>query len=222
MPHDGGYQAERPLSLCERSIRFSPRASGLSLTDSTCPLHRSLRQRLQGAEGTLLSIRGRRYPVGMEINQILPNLYVGSCPCNTSDIDELRDEYGVTGIVNVQTDDDMSYWNIDWPTLDQYYSEHGIAVRRVPIRDFSPETLRILLPNAVQALSELLAEGRCVLVHCNAGINRSPSTVITYLHWMLDWDLAKSVRHVMERRIEADPYMDAIHGATADWQERRS
>ena len=41
----------------------------------------------------------------IDVSQILPNLFVGSFPKSTEDIDRLRRE-GITAVLNVQTDDD--------------------------------------------------------------------------------------------------------------------
>ena len=45
----------------------------------------------------------------MDVSQILPNLFVGSYPGSPEDIDQLRQEFGITAVLNVQTDD-------EWPT----------------------------------------------------------------------------------------------------------
>ena len=71
----------------------------------------------------------------MDVSQILPNLFVGSFPKSTEDIDRLRRE-GVTAVLNAQTDEDMAYWGVNWHGLESYYREAGIEVRRVPVRDF--------------------------------------------------------------------------------------
>ena len=53
----------------------------------------------------------------MDVSQILPNLFVGSFPKSPEDIDRLRRE-GVTAVLNVQTDDDMAYWGVNWHRLE--------------------------------------------------------------------------------------------------------
>jgi hypothetical protein len=57
----------------------------------------------------------------MEFNEILPCVLVGSCPRTTSDIDCLIDDYGISAVLNVQTDSDLAYWQIDWPQLAEHY-----------------------------------------------------------------------------------------------------
>jgi atypical dual specificity phosphatase len=154
----------------------------------------------------------------MDVSQILPNLFVGSYPDSPEDIDQLRQEFGITAVLNVQTDDDFAYWGVTWDCLESHYQTTGVEVQRVPVRDFDPDDLRRQLPQCIEALDELLRQGHTVYVHCNMGINRSPTIVIAYLHWAQGWDLEKAADHVMECR-SCDPYVDAIGLAGEDRAE---
>jgi protein-tyrosine phosphatase len=145
----------------------------------------------------------------MQYDQIIPGIYCGSCPTSATDIDALQREAGINAVLNMQTDEDFDYWSIDWRQLEEYYRQAGIEVRRVPVRDFDPDDLRSKLRSCVAALDELLKQGHCVYVHCNAGMNRSPSTVIAYLHWMGGQDLDAAVAHVLRCR-PCDPCVDVI------------
>ena len=57
--------------------------------------------------------------------------------------------------------------------------------------------------------------GHTVYVHCNAGINRSPSTVVAYLHWIEGMGLDEALDYVISQR-PCDPYRDVIQGTTED------
>ncbi|MBN1852892.1 MAG: dual specificity protein phosphatase family protein [Pirellulales bacterium] len=151
----------------------------------------------------------------MNYNQISPDIYVGGCPCTPSDIECLQRETGVTAVLNVQTDEDFLSCGIDWAKMDAHYQKLEIAIRRVPVRDFDREDLRMRLPVCVEALDALLKQGGPVYVHCTAGVNRSPSVVISYLIWIRGWDFDRAVNHVMDRRL-CDPYLEAIKLATRD------
>jgi hypothetical protein len=155
----------------------------------------------------------------MDLDQILPRLWVGACPRGADDVDRLQRQFGVTAVLNVQAEEDFAYWGIDWPALEAHYRRRGIEVRRVAVRDFDPDHLRRCLPDCVYALDEMLRAGHTVLVHCSAGVNRSPGAVIAYLHWVLGWELDRALHHVADRR-ECDPYLEAIQSATADWQKQ--
>jgi protein-tyrosine phosphatase len=132
----------------------------------------------------------------MDFDQVLERVIVGSCPKSTTDIDRLKEELHVTAVLNLQTDEDLDYLSVDWPVLENHYRKLAIDVRRVPVRDFDRDDLRGKLPDGVAALRELLEEGHTVYVHCTAGMGRSPSVVVAYLHWIDDWGLGEALNHV--------------------------
>ena len=71
----------------------------------------------------------------MDVSRILPNLFVGSFPKSTDNIDGLRRE-GITAVLNVQTDDNLARWGVIWCRLESYYREAGVEVRRSPVSGF--------------------------------------------------------------------------------------
>jgi protein-tyrosine phosphatase len=155
----------------------------------------------------------------MDCDEIISGVLVGECPIGPDDVESLRRDFGVTAVVNLQTEEDFAYWGIDWPRMEAAYRKAGIAVRRVPVGDFDRGQLRGRLHECVDALDQLVKAGHTVYVHCSAGLNRSPSTVVAYLHWILGWDFDRAVRHVTTRRA-CSPYVDAIALATADRARR--
>jgi protein-tyrosine phosphatase len=148
----------------------------------------------------------------MDPSQILPKLLIGSFPADAEDIERLRRDFGITAVLSVQTDDDLAYSDVDWPQLEARYRKSGIETRRIPVRDFDQDDLRERLPECVAALDELLRAGHTVYVHCNMGVNRSPTIAIAYLHWVLGWNLDKAVQYVTSRR-GCEPYVEAIRQA---------
>jgi len=148
----------------------------------------------------------------IDFDSVLPRLSVGTCPISAADTRALQ-QCGVTAVLNLQTDRDLVDWGINWPAISALYQAVGIEVRRVPIRDFDPADLQANLVQAVAALEELLSAGHTVYVHCNAGINRSPTTVVAYLHWVEKLSLDEAVEHVMHCR-SCDPYIDTVSEAT--------
>jgi protein-tyrosine phosphatase len=155
----------------------------------------------------------------MNFDQIVPRVFVGSCPANPADVQALKSNLGVTAVLNLQTDGDMAWWGIDSAELEAVYRAAGIELRRMPVEDFNPEELRRRLPACVEALDELLQADHTVYVHCSAGINRSPSTVVAYLHWIRGMSFDEAVRCVVGRR-SCDPYAEAIRLATEDRAKR--
>jgi protein-tyrosine phosphatase len=157
-----------------------------------------------------------RSTIPLNANEILPYLYVGSCTMTAEHIDQLQ-RLGISAVLNLQTDDDFEYWGIDWPGLLAAYAARGIVIRRATIVDFDVDSLRDNLPACVRQLQELIEAGHTVYVHCTAGINRSPSTVIAYLHWVEGHALSEAVRYVTTRR-DCEPYVQAIESATELWK----
>ena len=152
----------------------------------------------------------------MHIDRISPQLLVGPCPRSRADIDQLKSGFGVTAVLNLQTEEDLRYWGIDWADLAAYYRDTGLAVRRAPVQDFDPASLRENLPHCVRQLRALVQGGHTVYVHCNAGINRSPTTIIAYVHWVEQRELGEAVWMVTSRHI-CDPYVSAIIQAAEAW-----
>lgn len=157
----------------------------------------------------------------MEYDQIFPQLFIGSHPQSKDDIERLRQECGITAVLNLQTDEDMRWCDLDWESLEAHYRSCGIELARVPVRDFDPEELREKLPECVRALDGLLAAGHSVYLHCTAGASRSPTVAIAYLHRCRGWELEQAAVFVRQRRT-CSPELDAIRLANWDAPERGS
>ncbi len=152
----------------------------------------------------------------VDYDPILPELFVGSYPESGEEIDQLKQETGITAVLSLQTDEDLGSLQLDWPALEAYYKTSGIELRRVPVRDFDPEDLQAKLPECVRALDQLLSAGHSVFLHCTAGAGRSPTVAIAYLHWCRGWDLGQAAAHVKACR-PCSPSLDAIRSAA--WTE---
>ncbi len=143
-------------------------------------------------------------------------LAVGSTPFDAADISTLRSEAGVTAVVSLQSDADLADLKIDIADLRRQCGVLGMTHTRVPIIDFSPPDLLLHLDAGVAAVQGQIAAGRKVYVHCNAGINRSPSVVIAWLVAHRGMTLAAATDQVMERR-SCYPYPDIMRA----WAEGR-
>ncbi|MGO8749610.1 MAG: dual specificity protein phosphatase family protein [Thermoguttaceae bacterium] len=136
----------------------------------------------------------------MNLSQVLPRLFVGSCPADTSDISRLKTEFGITAILNLQTDHDLDCRDLDWPRSKAQCRELEIELHRVAINDHDGRDLLAKLPDCVQSVDELLSSGHTVYVHCNVGVSRSPTVVLAYLVWRLGWNLDDATEHVTRCR----------------------
>ena len=152
----------------------------------------------------------------MDYHQILPKLFIGTYVEPAAEFERLKRETGMTAVLNLQTDDDMRYFKLDWDSLLDHYQTSGIELRRVPVRDFDAVDLQDKLPACVSTLNSLLESGHTVYLHCSAGAGRSPTVAIAYLVWCYGWTLDRAVAHVTQRRpcspnIEAIRLADAAH-----------
>jgi protein-tyrosine phosphatase len=144
-----------------------------------------------------------------DYDQILPELWVGACPQTPKDVDRLSRRVGITAVVNLQTDEDFVRLTIDWPKVEQRYRDCGVEIRRVQVTDFDAVDLRFKLPNAVQAVDELIRAGHTTYLHCTLGVGRAPSVAISYLAWCRDWGLDEAWHHVKTQR-DCAPSFEAI------------
>jgi protein-tyrosine phosphatase len=138
------------------------------------------------------------------------DLAVGSHPHAPDQIQRLRSA-GCRAVVNLQSDDDLRSRGLDWPILWQLYLREGITPTRVPILDFEPVDLARHLDAAVAAVAEHVAAGRKTYVHCNAGMNRSPSVVIAYVARHRDLTLRQATLWLTDRHV-AMPYPEVLEG----------
>jgi hypothetical protein len=155
----------------------------------------------------------------MDLDQILPQLLVGECPKTTEDIDTLKEEYDVTAVLSLQTEDEFVRWQIEWGRLEAHYRESCLETRRVPVPGCDPDVLRKSLPECVRALDGLLRSGHKVYIHCRTGTNRAPAAIIAYLHWVQDWDFEEALDYVTACR-SCNPHEEAIRLATEDRNKR--
>lgn len=137
------------------------------------------------------------------------NVYIGPYPQNEDDIEKMASS-GVTAVLNVQTDTDMTHRQINWQHNLASYEKHEIQVIRYPIRDFDQQDLISKLKGANDLLKELLMEGKTVYVHCTAGMSRAAATVIGYLVFYECYSLEDAYDFVKFHRSIICPNMGAI------------
>lgn len=128
--------------------------------------------------------------------EITPNLLVGPCPYDAEEFQELKAQ-AVTAILSLLTADDEEELCVHGIVEA---TRAGLEYRNVAVNDFDNLDLKKKLPECVEALDDLLKNGHRVYVHCTAGVNRSPTVVVAYLHWRLHWALEQALDHVQTRR----------------------
>jgi protein-tyrosine phosphatase len=144
----------------------------------------------------------------MNYDRIAKNLFVGSSPHETHEIEELR-SLGTTAILNLQTEEDIGARGLHWEKKAAFAA--GLVFRNVPVNDFDTADLQRKLPECVLALDEMLKARHIVYLHCTAGVSRSPTVAAAYLHWCLAWPLEKALMCVCGAR-DCSPNAEAIRG----------
>uniref|UniRef100_A0A1A7Y4D7 protein-tyrosine-phosphatase n=1 Tax=Iconisemion striatum TaxID=60296 RepID=A0A1A7Y4D7_9TELE len=81
----------------------------------------------------------------------------------------------------------------------------GSRYLRIPIDDSLRDDLLPWIPQAVHFIDAAMSSGASVLVHCAAGISRSPAVAVAYIMYHLDLDLDQAYRFVKERRPSISP-----------------
>ncbi|XP_078125306.1 uncharacterized protein LOC144529846 [Sander vitreus] len=76
---------------------------------------------------------------------------------------------------------------------------------RVPIDDSLRDELLPWIPQALRFIDAAMSSGASVLVHCAAGISRSPALAVAYIMYSLGMDLDHAYRFVKERRPSISP-----------------
>src|SRR5262249_43298552 len=103
----------------------------------------------------------------------------------------------------------ISWYNIDWPSVEKYYLACKIEICRLPVRDFDLDELRDKLPHCAATVNFFIRAGHRVYLHCTAGINRSPTVAIAYLHRYLGYDMDSAIKIVRSCRV-CDPHIEAL------------
>ncbi|XP_071439693.1 dual specificity protein phosphatase 4-like [Hetaerina americana] len=118
--------------------------------------------------------------------RVLPFLYLGN-ERDAADLHLLR-SLGVTRVLNVTAH------------LPGFHQGSGITYLRLPATDSGQQNLKQYFEKAFQFIDEARASGSRVLVHCQAGVSRSPTICIAYLmrHRLLP--MAEAYRRVKRRR----------------------
>jgi protein-tyrosine phosphatase len=134
----------------------------------------------------------------LNFNRITQQIFLGSCPATKDDVDRLK-KAGVTMVINLQTDNDILRKQIDWDELTKHYDAAGIQYRHIPTVDYDELDLRKKIPLGLLWMDTYIQQGHVVYVHCNSGINRSPTLVCAYLH-LQGATLMSAVNHVLKCR----------------------
>ncbi|XP_062151376.1 phosphoglucan phosphatase LSF1, chloroplastic isoform X2 [Alnus glutinosa] len=129
------------------------------------------------------------HSLGMRYSKITEQIYVGSCIQTGADVETLSNVAGVTAVLNFQSGIEAENWGINSNSINESCQRFNILMINYPIREGDSFDMRKKLPFCVGLLLRLLKKNHRVFVTCTTGFDRSPASVIAYLHWMTDTSL---------------------------------
>jgi protein-tyrosine phosphatase len=142
----------------------------------------------------------------IDCNEIIPDrLWVGRL-IRPEDV-KILIQKGITHVVSLQSDEDLSAYGISLKKLLKAYEEARIELRRVATRDFDMEALEKNLAQCIAELeSALEPRWARVYLHCTAGINRSPTVAAAYLMRSHHISAQEAFNYLSSRR-HCSPYL---------------
>ncbi|KAL9247907.1 hypothetical protein vseg_021286 [Gypsophila vaccaria] len=154
------------------------------------------------------------HSLGMQYSKITEQIYVGSCLQTETDVEALA-RMGVTAVLNFQSMVEAENWGINSSLIKECCQRCSILMINYPIREGDSFDMRRKLPFSVGLLLRLLKKSHRVFVTCTTGFDRSPASVIAYLHWMTDTSLNAAYNFVTGLH-SCRPNRPAIAWATWD------
>uniref|UniRef100_A0A915L646 protein-tyrosine-phosphatase n=1 Tax=Romanomermis culicivorax TaxID=13658 RepID=A0A915L646_ROMCU len=123
--------------------------------------------------------------------KILPFVYLGS----QQDVldEETLKKYGIEFVLNLST---------TCPKPDHLQEEHFL---RIPVQDSYSEELLPYFEEAFEFLDKVREASGVALIHCLAGISRSPTLAIAYVMRYLHMSQDEAYRYVKEKRPSISP-----------------
>ncbi|XP_065559001.1 dual specificity protein phosphatase 10-like [Artemia franciscana] len=117
---------------------------------------------------------------------ILPYVYLGNGR-DAADIQSLS-MLGITRVINVTTD------------IPDHHKVTGVKYLTLPAADSGHQNLRQFFEQAFDFIDAARQENQGVLIHCHAGISRSPTISIAYLIFKCGMTLVDAYTFVKTRR----------------------
>ncbi len=128
---------------------------------------------------------------------VAEGLWVSRAPRGPEDYALIRG-LGVEDVLTLQTEDEARSVGLRPDVSFRLAMAHGLREHRLGIEDFSHRDLVERAPEAARLVATLRARGRSVLVHCAAGLNRSPTVAAAYLAWTRGLDAREACARVVE------------------------
>ncbi len=124
------------------------------------------------------------------VSHVAPNLWVGNA--SIAGHKPFFDKYNIGAVVNCT------------PDVPTHFKAQGVKYMRLDLDDSSSskdqQKMYAFLPRAVAFIRDQIRQGRNVLVHCHAGIQRSATVAVAYLASTYGMSLQEAADAIHSRR----------------------
>ncbi|KAK6741823.1 hypothetical protein RB195_009599 [Necator americanus] len=139
----------------------------------------------------LFSLSRFRSRLGTEMNEIIPNLYLGSLR-DATDVDQLK-KHRIQYIVSVHD-------------LTAHHPAHeNLKVLKIQLSDCSSADISSHFATTNQFIHNARLKQAAVLVHCLAGVSRSATVVVAYLMTLCDMSFFNALTFLSKKRPVINP-----------------
>lgn len=149
---------------------------------------------------------------------IQAGIIVGSAPSSPADVARLI-QLKVSAVICLQDDQDFLDRDVEWSTMQGFYSDNNLPAYRYPIIDFDEADLAHKLVEPIRKLHVLLSTKEKVYVHCNSGICRAPAVVLGYLCHYEGMSIEGGLSQIRIARPIASPFRSAVKEALLELSE---
>ena len=143
-----------------------------------------------------------------DMDEIIPGLFLGNMNAALN-VEQLR-QHGISHVLNVRS-------KVNWVAMVDY-EENNIEFAHVLMQDSPSFDMKKNINAAIAFIQTALDVGGKVLVHCNAGISRSPTVVAAYIMANQNVDALCASQLVKNRHTKALPNYSFIR-FLCEWED---
>lgn len=137
------------------------------------------------------------YSMRRDMQEIIPNVFLGPYACARKDKLEYLQSHGITHIVCARERQEAMFVKANFPLHFRYLV--------IDLNDGNSSNIIPYFPVVRQFLNDALAAGGRVLMHGNAGISRSGALLVSFMMERYNLSYAEALRLVQLRRFCVSP-----------------
>jgi protein-tyrosine phosphatase len=99
----------------------------------------------------------------------------------------------------------MTAEELDYYNIEAAVDFEGATWLWVPVEDDDAEPIADHFDKVIAAIERARAAGKATLIHCMAGVSRSPTLAAVWLMHHYSWTADRALAHLKDRRPCVDP-----------------